>query len=71
MAEFERVQHITDIFDLSNRFRTNLKRFRTRFLFPFIRFTFALKRFRTRFLFPFIRFTFALPINGNAVYDIL
>lgn len=53
MVEFERVQHITDIFDLSNRFRTNLK------------------RFRTRFLFPFIRFTFALPINGNAVYDIL
>ena len=43
MAEFERVQHITDIFDLPNRFRTNLKRFRTRFLFPFIRFTFALQ----------------------------
>ena len=39
MVEFERVQHITDIFDLPNRFRTNLKRFRTRFLFPFIRFT--------------------------------
>ena len=38
---------------LPNRFRTNLK------------------RFRTRFLFPFIRFSFALPINGNAVYDIL
>ena len=53
MAEFKCVQHFTDILDLPNKFRTNLK------------------RFRIRFLFPFIRFTFALPINGNAVYDIL
>ena len=53
MAEFKCVQHFTDIFDLPNRFRTNLK------------------HFRTRFLFPFIRFPFALPINGNAVCDIL